>query len=327
MIIRSYDIESDVLKDNPLRDPYIRKVYILQTSDNAEAPIVIYLSGFLSSSLALLNYDPLSESILDKVERLQRQGSIKDMVLVLPDLFTKLGGNQYINSTAVGMYEDFIVRELIPFLRDIYGNREVIVMGKSSGGYGSLILGMKYPDVISGVVDHSGDAYFEYVYLPYFPHAIRHIRKEGDPYNWLMKYWGKVNKKERDDLNTLNIIAMAAFYSPEGEKIILPFDLETGEIIEDVWKRWLEKDPVRLVNKYYENLRKLKLLYIDVGNKDEFRINFGSRILHKKLLKYNVKHEFEEFDGGHFNTSFRYDISLSLISRVFGNDNSKIRDR
>ena len=323
MLIGSYEIESEVLKDNPLNDPYVRKVYILQTSENvSKAPIVIYLSGFFSSSITLLNYDPLSESITEKLEKLYRQGSIRDLIFVLPDLFTKLGGNQYINSTAVGLYEDFLIKELIPYLKDLYGQRDIIIMGKSSGGYGALVLGMKYPEVVSGIVDHSGDAYFEYVYLPYFPQAIRQIRKEGDHYNWLKKYWGKVNKKEREDLNTLYIIAMAAFYSPEGDKIVLPFDLDTGEIIEDIWKKWIEKDPVRLIDKYTENLKKLKLIYIDVGIKDEFKINFGSRILHKKMLKYGIKHEYEEFEGGHFNTSFRYDISLSLISKVFSNDNS-----
>jgi len=323
MIIRSYEIESDVLKDNPLKDPNVRKVYILQTSDDvSEAPIVIYLSGFLSSSIALLNYDPFSESITEKMERLYRQESIKNMIVVLPDFFTKLGGNQYINSTAVGLYEDFLIKELVPQLKDLYGQRSIVLMGKSSGGYGSLVLGMKYPDIISGIVDHSGDAYFEYVYLPYFPYVIRQIKKEGDHYNWLRKYWGKVNKKEKEDLNTLNIIAMAAFYSPEGEKILLPFDLETGEIIEDIWKKWLEKDPVRLIDKYADNLKKLKLIYIDAGTRDEFKINYGSKILHRKMLKYNIRHEYEEFDGGHFNTSSRYDISLSLVSRVFSNDYS-----
>ena len=323
MIIRNYEIESDVLKDNPLNDPYVRKLYILQTSEDvSKAPIVIYLSGFFSSSIALLNYDPLSESIAEKIERLYRQGSIKNMIFVLPDFFTKLGGNQYINSTAVGLYEDFLIKELIPELRELYGQREIVLMGKSSGGYGALVVGMKHPEVVSGIIDHSGDAYFEYVYLPYFPYAIRQIKKEGDHYNWLRKYWEKANKKEKDDLNTLNIIAMAAFYSPEGEKILLPFDLETGEIIEDIWKRWLEKDPVRLIDKYADNLKKLKLIYIDVGIKDEFKINFGSRILHKKMTKYNIKHEYEEFDGGHFNTSFRYDISLSLVSKVFNIDHS-----
>ncbi|BFH72430.1 alpha/beta hydrolase-fold protein [Sulfurisphaera javensis] len=324
MLIKSFEIESNVLKDNPLKDPYVRKIYSIEVGEVESAPIVIYLSGFLSSSITLLNYDPLSESITEKLQRLQKEGNVKNLIFILPDLFTKLGGNQYINSTAVGMYEDFIVKELIPYLFDIYGKKDIILMGKSSGGYGSIVLGMKYSEIIKGVINHSGDAYFEYVYLPYFPSVIRHIRKEGDHYKWLEKYWSKANKKDKEDLNTLNIIAMSAFYSPDGDKIVLPFDLDTGEIIEDVWKKWLEKDPVRLIDKYCENLRKLKLIYMDVGNKDEFKINYGLRILHKKMQKYNIKHEFEEYDGGHFNTNFRYDISLSLISKVFCDANNKI---
>lgn len=123
MLIKSFEIESNVLKDNPLKDPYVRKIYSIEVGEVESAPIVIYLSGFLSSSITLLNYDPLSESITEKLQRLQKEGNVKNLIFILPDLFTKLGGNQYINSTAVGMYEDFIVKELIPYLFDIYGKK------------------------------------------------------------------------------------------------------------------------------------------------------------------------------------------------------------
>ena len=320
VIIRVDNFESEYLKDNPLKDPFTRRVVYLEVNVSSNPLVVVYLSGFLSSSLALLNYDPLSENIIDKVERLAKEGKVTNTVLVLPDMFTRLGGNQYINSTAVGYYEDFIVKELIPFLRERYSTDKIVLMGKSSGGYGAIVLGMKYPEVVRGVIDHSGDAYFEYIYIPIFPSVIRNLRKYKSYKEWLREYWAKENKKEREDLNTLTVIAMSAFYSPVGEEIELPFDIETGEILEDVWKRWIEKDPVRMVSKYAENLRKAKLIYLDVGTRDEFKINFGMRILHKKMKELGIDHVYEEFEGGHFNTSYRYDISLSLASKVFNSE-------
>jgi len=309
------EFESYVLKDNPLNDPHKRKIGLIYSDQFEGRPIIIYLSGYFSSSLTQLNYQPLGEDMRSRLERLKREGKINDVIVVLPDMFTKLGGNQYINSTAVGMYEDFLIKELIPFLKEKFKSDLVGIFGHSSGGYGALVLGMKYPNVIKAIADHAGDAYFEYVYLPTFPRAIEQLRKFGSVKEWIDSYWRKENKHHKDDLNTLNVIGMSAFYSPKGEEIELPFDIETGEIMYDVWKRWLEKDPVRLVDSYKDNLSQLKLIFIDVGKRDEYNIQYGSRILHKKLEKYGIKHYYEEFNDGHNGISYRYDISLSLIEK------------
>ncbi len=114
---------------------------------------------------------------------------------------------------------------------------------------------------------------------------------------------------------------MAACYSARGTDFDLPFDLETGEIREDVWARWLEHDPVRLVEKHVKNLKSLKLLFIDAGTSDEFALDVGSRILSSKLTDLGVPHIHEEFDDGHFSIAYRYDRSLELISKsVFAPD-------
>ncbi len=38
-------------------------------------------------------------------------------IVVFPDCFTCLGGNQYINSTAIGRYADYLTREIVPLRR------------------------------------------------------------------------------------------------------------------------------------------------------------------------------------------------------------------
>ncbi len=312
MEVRTYNFESSVLRDNPLGDPYVRRVEVIEPENPQGRPLLVYLSGFLSSAISQLNYDPLSEDMLSRMRRLKAEGKIEGSIIVLPDTFTKVGGNQYINSPAVGNYEDFLLKELIPFFSEKYKTDRVGMFGKSSGGYGALVLGMKSP-LIKAIASHSGDAYFEYVYLPFFPKVIPHLRKFKGPKDWLNWFWARENKKRREYLNTLNVVGMSAFYSPTPSgDIELPFDLETGQIIDDVWRRWLEKDPVRLVDSYYESLRG-KSLYLDVGAKDEFNIQYGFRILHKKLKDFKVDHFYEEYDDGHFNTSYRYDLSTAFL--------------
>ena len=112
---------------------------------------------------------------------------------------------------------------------------------------------------------------------------------------------------------------MSACYSPDASrplKLRLPFDTRTGEIIQEVWARWLEHDPVRMVERYADELRKLKLLYIDGGTRDEFALDLGARILAARLLGHDIPFVQEEFDDGHFNISYRYDRSLELISKA-----------
>jgi S-formylglutathione hydrolase FrmB len=237
------------------------------------------------------------------------------MIAVMPDCFTYYGGSQYINSTATGRYEDYLTEELVPFVdenfRTIAERDSRAVMGKSSGGYGSLIMGLRHADIFGLVCSTSGDAYFEFCYPNDFPAAFRAIK--GDPAGYMKRLWAE-ERKPKDFHPALNTIGMAACYSPDGASFDMPFDLETGEIREDVWSRWLEHDPVRLVEKHVENLKSLNLLYIDAGTRDEFNLDIGARVLSRKLAEFGVDHLHEEFDDGHFNITYRYDRSLELIS-------------
>ncbi|MGC8586983.1 MAG: alpha/beta hydrolase [Candidatus Micrarchaeia archaeon] len=308
--------ESAALKGNPLRDPHKREIAILEPAESEGRPIMIFLSGYGGSSLDMLNRDPLGEDMKRKAERLIKRKLMKGSVMIFPDTFTRVGGNQYLNSTAVGMYEDFIIKELVPYLKEKYSSESVALLGKSSGGYGAITLAMKHPGVVSAAADHSGDAYFEYCYIRDFPDACREISKYGSAEKWLNAYWKKENKRLQSDMAPLGTIGMAAFYSPNGTRIELPFEMDTCEIRNEVWRKWIEKDPVRMVGKYYGNLKKLKMLMIDVGTEDEYGLNWGNRILHKRLIRHGVKHVYEEFEGGHRNTSYRYDRSMPLVEKA-----------
>ncbi|MEM3670285.1 MAG: alpha/beta hydrolase-fold protein [Thermoprotei archaeon] len=313
--------ESEVLKNNPLRDPYERDVLVYlpagYSDSNSEGYVTVFgLVGFGGTGRSLLNWDPFSENIQQRMDRLIAEGKCGPMLLVLLDCFTKMGGNQYINSSATGNYEDYIVTEIVPFIDQNYNVAARAVWGKSSGGYGSIVLGMRHPDVFGALADHSGDSAFEYCYLPDFPKALDAFREAGGTAKWLEHFWSKPNRHSPEDMAPLNTLAMAAHYSPNPEEelgVELPFDLDSGEFRYDVWNRWLEWDPTRMVEKYADNLRKLRLIYIDCGTRDQFNLHWGARILHSKLKKLNIGHYYEEFDDTHSNITYRYDVSLPMI--------------
>jgi S-formylglutathione hydrolase FrmB len=270
-----------------------------------------------------LNDNAFAPNFAERMDKLISENKIKPMIAVLPDCFTYYGGSQYINSSATGNYEDYLTQEIVSFVDEnfstIKDKNSRAVMGKSSGGYGALIMALRHAGLFGLACSTSGDCYFEFCYFPGIPEGFRVIK--GNPRGLVEKFWNETERKGKDDFAALNTIGMSVCYSPNPDSELgfdLPFDLETGEIREDVWARWLEHDPVRLVEKYAENLKSLKLLYIDAGTRDEFALDLGARILCERLKKYDVPFVHEEFDDGHFNISYRYNRSLELISQNFG---------
>ena len=178
------------------------------------------------------------------------------------------------------------------------------------------MLGLQHPDVFGAVACHSGDMAFDLCYRPDFPKFLNAIQQAGGLEKWWIEFEHKA-KKEGRDFDAINILAMAAAYSPnpiaQPLPIDFPFDLETCELKPDVWERWLENDPVQLVDRLTGNLKKLRLLFIDCGSRDEFNLHFGARAFVKKLKALGVPHEYEEFDDGHMNISYRYAVSLPKI--------------
>ena len=104
---------------------------------------------------------------------------------MFPDCFTALGGNQYVNSSAIGNYADYLTKEIVPFVdrefRTLASRDHRGCFGKSSGGYGAIIHGMKYPRTWGAIADHSGDAYFDFVYWHDWPNTLNELAKYRAP--------------------------------------------------------------------------------------------------------------------------------------------------
>ncbi len=317
-------VTSDVLRGNALGDPFTRRVpiYLPPGYENGDTryPTVYVLTGFTGRGTMLLNDSAWDENVPQRMDRLIAEGLVRPMILVMPDCFTRVGGSQYLNSTATGRYEDHVIQELVPFVdskyRTIPGRNHRAVLGKSSGGYGSVILAMRHPETLGLMASHSGDMYFELCYKPDLVPTLRGLKKYGG----LDSFWERfptIHPKDHDFNSTLNIIAMAAAYSPNPQAphgFDLPVDLETGELRDDVWARWLEWDPVYLVDKHLDALKSLRLIYIDAGLRDEFNLQYGARIFCQRLQERGISFIHEEFDDGHMNVQYRYDVSLKAIS-------------
>jgi len=319
--------QSDVLRDNIWSDPAKRdfNVYLPPGySESGEAFVALWdFAAFTNSGPGHLNWRNQGENLPQRLDRLIGSGEMPPVVVPMPDCYSSLGGNQYVNSSAVGRYADYVVEELVPFLTrhvNVVNHRDGRgVFGKSSGGYGALVHAMYYPQIWSAIASHAGDIGFEWVYRPEFPRAAAVLSAfGGDTTRFLEKFW-QSKSPGSPDYSTLMTLAMAASYDPGDNPetaIRLPFDLHTCEMDEARWGNWLSHDPLNLLDSHTEQLAALHMLYIDVGNRDQYNIQYGTRAFVQRLEILGVGHHFEEFDGTHSGMDWRLDVSLPKLAKA-----------
>ncbi|MEO0972977.1 MAG: alpha/beta hydrolase-fold protein, partial [Pseudomonadota bacterium] len=257
-------------------------------------------------------------------------------------------------------YADYLTREIVPFvdgeLRTLADREHRGCFGKSSGGYGALIHGMRYWRSWGAVASHAGDAYFDFVYRSGWPETLTllaryadqapgkrpPVRAKGTRKKTLVSDEGNRQKglaEGLDDgrvarflehawqqprlagheIHTLMNLCMAASYDPDptaANGFRLPFHLDTGELLKARWRQWLTHDPVNLVGRYRKGLQSLQGLWIDCGWRDQYHIHFGTRQLSKKLTDAGIDHVYEEFDGTHSGIDYRLDRSLPYLYKA-----------
>jgi len=315
---------SGVLADNPWEDPVDREVavYLPPGYSETNPPYVSLwdLAAFTNAGPGHLNWRNHGDNLPARLDRLIGEGVMQPAVVVLPDCYTSLGGNQYVNSAAVGRYADYLVEELVPFVESrfnlVRSRAGRGVFGKSSGGYGALYHAMHYPETWGAAASHAGDVGFDLLYRSEFPTVCAVLAGyEGEPQAFLQAFWRR-NRPSGHDYTTLMILAMAASYDPDPDdpaRIRLPFDLRTCEPDPERWRRWLAFDPLHLLDRKVDALRALHALYIDVGQYDQYRIQYGTRRLIDALAERGVPHRYEEFDGTHSAIDWRLDHSLPWL--------------
>ena len=90
------------------------------------------------------------------VDRMIEEGTIQPMIIAIPD-----GDNSfYVNSIhGNAPYEDYILGDFLPFIEKTYriksSRKFRAISGVSMGGYGSLMLAMRHPDLFSAASAHS----------------------------------------------------------------------------------------------------------------------------------------------------------------------------
>jgi S-formylglutathione hydrolase FrmB len=178
-----------------------------------------------------------------------------------------------------------------------------------------MVVPMLRPDIFGALASHSGDALFECCYLREFPVVARELRDNfGGSYHVLRE---RIAQADHFDWSrygaAFSTYGFAAAYSPDPARpgeALLPFEISTGRLIDEVWEQWLDHDPVRLAPRYANALASMRRIYLDAGRSDEFFLDLGAQAFSQELEKLGVEHSLELFDGKHGGTSYRYPAAI-----------------
>src|SRR3954452_15504378 len=320
-------IESEALRGNPLGDPHVRplRVYLPPEYDadgERRYPSIYVIQGLTGQLDMWRNRAPFRKNFPELADELFAAGGTPPAVLVYVDAWTSIGGSQYLDSPGTGRYHTYLCDEVVPWVDERYrtlpSGEHRGITGKSSGGYGAMVVPMLRPDVFGGLATHSGDALFEVCYLPEVREAARALRDEYD--GSYERFWEEFRSRpaltKQSDFPLLNEWAMAACYSAnEDGSIDLPFDTATGMLGEDVWQRWLAWDPVRMARRHADALRSLRAIYIDAGKRDEFFLDLGADAFRRELEALGITDVFFELlDAKHGGIEYRYPLAIRYLA-------------
>lgn len=317
-------INSNILKKETLGDPTYRliDIYVPAGHDGRGLPLLVDIVGFTAGGPAHTNWKNFGENLPERLDRLIASGAVPPCVVAFPDCFTKLGGNQYINSEGTGRWADFLMNEAVAFVENEFGcggKGKRGIFGKSSGGYGAMVHALLYPDFWSAAAVHSGDMGFDLMYRHEMPTVLRALATVGGtPKAWLEKFFAAPKIKDAD-VHIIMMLCQAATFDPDTSafmNIRLPVDAHTCEFIADRWQNWLNWDPLVIAETRADDLKKLKLLYIDCGDVDQYNLVYGARRMHALLEKRGVAHIYEEFPDNHSSVDYRMDKSLPLLVKA-----------
>jgi hypothetical protein len=319
--------ESRVLAGNPLGDPHVRPLWLYlppgyDRDTERRYPSIYIIQGLTGQLDMWRNRSAFRRNFPELADELFASGEAPPCILVWVDCWTSLGGSQFLDSPGTGRYHTYLCDEVVPWVdagyRTLAGSDHRGITGKSSGGYGAMVTPMLRPDLWGGLATHSGDALFEACYLPEFRECARALRDEyqGSYERFWESFRSRPAFSKDSDAYLQNEWCMAACYSTDEDGTVrLPFDTATGELVPEVWERWLAWDPVRMVPRHADALRSMKAIYVDAGRRDEYFLDLGADAFRRGLADVGVTDVFFElFDATHGAIEYRYPLALKHLA-------------
>lgn len=265
-----------------------------KTNTKKRYPVVYFLHGYTDDDAKFYGFEKHWMALPPILDSVFAQDPRREMIVVTPDAYTRFQGSMYSNSITTGDWEDFVAKELVTYIdkhyRTISKKESRGLCGHSMGGYGALRIGEKNPDVFSTVYLLSPCCL---VSSPMPTEAIPTAFLRADSIK-------TIEELQKADFLTKALFASAAAWSPDPANPPFYIDLPVinGKLQPQILQKWEANRPLNSLDQYIYNIKKLKAIGFDAGDKDK-GIAESIQSLDKELNKYNIKHSFEIYDGTH----------------------------
>jgi S-formylglutathione hydrolase FrmB len=295
--VHGKSLEGNLEGDSPDRDVSVYLPPSYATARNRRYPVIYLLHGYTNTDEGW--YGPNTKSgfqsahtTLPEVADKAIASGAREMIVVMPNAYTVYQGSMFSNSVTTGNWEGFVTQDLVAYIDSHYRTLATPasrgLAGHSMGGYGTIRLAMKYPDVYSSIYVLSGCC------------LTANLNPRGDAFAQAaaVKSQAEAEKLPR---GPITMLAEGAAWSPNPKNPPFFFDLpvKDGKVVPDVAARWVANAPLALIDQYMGNLKKLHAIAIDVGDKDGLAAS--NKELSRILTQNDVANTFETYDGDHTN--------------------------
>ncbi len=280
LTVHSPSVEGNLEGNSPDRTVFVVLPDSYDAKKKQRYPVLYFLHGYNSTAQSYMERTKFDDAL---------KASKLDLIIVLPDSMTKWGGSMYSNSPTIGNFEDFIAKDLVNWVdgkyRTVANKASRGLAGHSMGGYGTLRLGMKHPDIFGALYAMNpccmiprpaalADPKFE---------AMTEAQAMAAP--WM----------ERGNF------AVAAAWSPNPSKPPFFADMGTkdGKPDDFVIAQWAANSPAAFAPQYVSALKQMAGIGIDTGDTDFVKAD--DILIHEQLLKLGVAHDWELYVGDHGN--------------------------
>jgi enterochelin esterase-like enzyme len=301
--VHGRSLEGNLEGDTPDRKVSVYLPPSYEREPGRRYPVLYLLHGFTDSDSRWFGLSGKHfVNVQDAADRAYAAG-VREMIIVMPDAFTRYQGSMYSSSVVTGDWEAFITKDLIAYVDGHYRTlprpASRGLAGHSMGGYGTMRIGMKHPGVFSSLYAQSPccmGANLE--------PSLEAVRRAADV------------KSDADvaaaDFGTKAMLASAAAWSPDPGRSAPYFDLpmEDGKPVPATIAAWAANAPLAMVHQYIPALRSYAAIAFDAGDRDT-GIAGTVKELDRILAGYHLAHVSEIYDGDHISR-----IDERLASKV-----------
>jgi S-formylglutathione hydrolase FrmB len=291
--VHGTSLEGNLLGETPAPEVSIYLPPSYAAEKTRRYPVVYLLHGYTGTDLSYFNNNGGPRFLPAIAERVFAAGGAREMILVMPNAMTVFGGSMYSNSVAVGDWESYVADDLVAYMDKTYRTipaRDARGLGgHSMGGYGTIRIAMKRPEVFAAIYALSSCCLNEI--------SVR-AGRAGEP---SAVESIKTLEEARGNRGAQNTLVRAAAWSPNPANPPLFVDLPTknGEVVPVIAAKWAANSPMAMLDQYVPNLKTFKAIALDIGLQDT--LISGNRLLVEAMTRYGIAHTFDTYEGDHGN--------------------------